>query len=158
MHLKKKLNITFSPKLTRLLHHLQVLELHHLQLLVQDPRMLLSQINPTALKLLAVMGSRAGSLLLWENESLKVTSMASISLALLFPFRLLGFVTAWAQICLIFRPLASFHSQFDTCDRSVICLVNKYPNFLGFIFSPTPPSLLYHSIILSSVLLVFYST
>ena len=43
-----------------------------------------------------MVGSRAGSLLLWENASLKVTSMVSINLALLFPSRLLGFVTARA--------------------------------------------------------------
>ena len=99
-HLKKTFNITSSPHLTWLLEyhptHLQVL--HQIQLLVQHPRLPLSQINPIALQLLALMvESRAGSLLLWENAYLKVTSMASINLAPLFPSRLLGFVTARAS-------------------------------------------------------------
>ena len=102
--LKKTLNITFSPHphhLTQLLDHLQVL--HQIRLLVQHPiqllvRLLLSRINPIALQLLALMeGSRAGLLLLWENASLKATSMVSINLALLFPSRLFGVVTARAS-------------------------------------------------------------
>ena len=82
-HLKKILNTTFSPnsiQLLNYLHQLLVLQLHQTQLLVRWS-LTLSQLN-AALQLLSLMGSRAGPHPLWENASLKVTSMVSINLAL----------------------------------------------------------------------------
>ena len=156
---------TFSPQLTQILEYLNQFQiLHQTQLLVQHPRMPLSQINLTALQLLAPMvGSRAGSLLLWENASLRVTSMVSIDLTLLFLLVFLGLLLLGLQVSFFsghLRHSTHHYSQYDTCNHSVICLVNKhhpFPSFLGYIFSPTSPSL--HSVILSSLTLpVFYST
>ena len=88
-HFKKILNITFSPnsiQLLNYLHQLLVLQLHQTQLLVRWS-LTLSQLN-AALQLLSLMGSRAGPHPLWENASLKDTSMVSINLALFVLFGL----------------------------------------------------------------------
>ena len=143
--------MTFSLHLTqqldypKILNYLQVL--HQIQLLVRHPRLLLSQINPTALQLLALMvGGLAESLLLWVNASSKVTSMVSINLALLFSSRLLGFATALASSSIYVFPPLLFTVWYLQPLRELFCLFASFPNFLGFTISPTPPSLLHYSI------------
>ena len=121
----------------------------------------LSQINPTALKLLAVMANRAGSLPPWENASLKVTSMVLINLALLFPSRLLGFVTARAQvfffsaIC-VFPPVI-IHSMIPATAPWIVLSISTLSKLPGIHLHSYFASLLYHSVIrslgLTSVLL-----
>ena len=117
-------------------------------------------INLNALQLLALtVWSRAGPLLLWENASLKVTSMVSINLALLFPSRLLGFVTARAWSLFFFRPFSSFdHSMIPATAPWIVLSIStlaKLPGIHLLSYFATPAVSLNYCL---SVLPVFYSS
>ena len=124
------LNITLSH-LTQLHKRHRLQALHQIQLLAQHPRLPPSQIIPAALQLLTpTAGGRVGPLLLWENASLRVTLMASISIASFFFFSLL-LPLGLASLVFFFQATCAsshYHSQHDTCNRFVNCIVDKHPS------------------------------
>ena len=125
----------------------------------------LSQINPTALKLLAVMGSRAGPLPQWENASLKVTSMVSINLALSLPvflgLLLLGSIFFFPPAICVFPPVI-IHSLIPATSPWIVSSISTLSKLPGINLHSYFAILLYHSVILSlgltSVLLHFNTT
>ena len=149
------LSITFSPSLTQPVgsYHLQAL--HQIQLLPQHATLLPLQTNLAALQLSApTAGSRVGPLLLWENVSLKATSMVLIDLAPLLLSPLLGFVAVRIQKkkksfsrhnCVI--PPIIIHSMIPATASWIVLSINT-PSKLAGVHILLPWTL-YHSIILA---------